>query len=62
MLRIALPDDAHDVPKLSAVITVPDLTSLAVSGVAGVHVAKLAAKTFDVNIDGVGSVEPRRHR
>ena len=57
VLRIALPNDANHVPKLSAVITVPDLTSVAVSGVAGVHVAKLAAKMFDVTISGVGSVD-----
>jgi hypothetical protein len=56
VLRISLPKNDH-VPKLSAVITMPELTSVAVSGVAGVHVAKLAAKTLDVTITGVGSVE-----
>ncbi|MEO8841211.1 MAG: head GIN domain-containing protein [Kofleriaceae bacterium] len=57
VLRISLPNDSHHVPKLSALITVPELTSVAVSGVAGVHVAKLAAKSFDVAITGVGSVD-----
>jgi hypothetical protein len=57
VLRISLPNDVNHVPKLSAVITMPELTSVAVSGVAGVHVAKLAAKTLAVTISGVGAVD-----
>ena len=57
VLRISLPSDVNHVPKLSAVITMPGLTSVAVSGVAGVHVAKLAATTLEVAISGVGSVD-----
>ncbi len=57
VLRIALPNDANHVPKLSAVITVPDLTSLSVSGVASIHATKIAAKAFDVSISGTGSME-----
>ena len=57
VLRISLPSYVNHVPKLSAVITMPELTSVAVSGVASVHVAKLAAKTLEVAISGVGSVD-----
>jgi len=57
VLTISMPDKARNVPKLEAVITVPDLTSLAISGVAGVHVDKLAAKSLTVAIGGVCSVE-----
>ena len=57
VLRIALPNDANHVPKLSAVITLPELTSLSVSGVASIHATKIAAKAFDVAISGTGSMD-----
>jgi hypothetical protein len=57
ILTIAMPGNPKNIPKLEAVITVPELSSIAISGVAGVHAGKLAAKTLDVTISGVGSID-----
>ena len=38
-------------------ITMPDLTSIDISGVASVHAARLATKALDVMISGTGSVD-----
>ena len=57
VLTISMPGKAINVPKLEAAITVPDLSSLSISGVAGVHIGKLAAKSLTVAISGVGSVD-----
>jgi len=56
-LTIAMPGTWNHVPKLHAVITVPTLDALFVSGVSHLHVATLAEKVLEVGVSGVATID-----
>lgn len=56
-LTIAMPGNQHDVPHLRAVITMPTLDGVHVSGVSHVHVATLAEKVLEVGVSGVATID-----
>ncbi len=55
-LVASMPGRWNNVPRIKLLITTPELTSIDISGVAGLHAGKLAGKTLDVHLSGVGSV------
>ena len=57
ILVVSMPGSWKNVPEIKLAITMPDLTSIDISGVASVHATKLATKALDVTISGTGSVD-----
>jgi hypothetical protein len=57
ILVVSMPGSWKNVPEIKVAITMPDLTSIDISGVASVHAARLATKALDVMISGTGSVD-----
>lgn len=56
-LTIAMPGNQHDVPHLRAVITMPTLDGVHVSGVSHMRVATLAEKVLEVGVSGVATID-----
>jgi putative autotransporter adhesin-like protein len=56
-LTIAMPGTWNHVPHLHAVITVPTLDAVFVSGVSHMHVATLAEKVLEVGVSGVATID-----
>jgi len=56
-LTISMPGNHHDVPRLHAVITMPTLDGVRVSGVSHMHVATLAEKVLEVGVSGVATID-----
>ena len=56
-LTIAMPGTWNHVPPLHAVITVPTLDAVFVSGVSHVHVGTLAEKVLEVGVSGVATID-----
>lgn len=56
-LTIAMPGTQRNVPRLRAVITMPTLDGVHVSGVSHMHVATLAEKVLEVGVSGVATID-----
>ncbi len=56
-LTIAMPGNHDHVPHLRALITMPTLDGVRVSGVSHMHVATLAEKVLEVAVSGVATID-----
>jgi hypothetical protein len=56
-LTIAMPGSFNNVPHLHAVIMMPTLDGIRVSGVSHMHVATLAEKVLEVGVSGVATID-----
>ena len=57
VLHVSMHGHPTHIPKLHAIITTPELTSIDIAGTAAVHATKLAAKTFAVSVSGTGQLD-----
>jgi len=57
VLHVTMPGHHAHLPKLHAIVTTPELTSIDIAGTAAVHATKLAAKTFAVSVSGTGQLD-----
>jgi hypothetical protein len=57
VLTIDMPGSWNHVPHLHAVITVPTLDAVFVSGVSKMHVATLAEKVLEIGVSGVATID-----
>jgi hypothetical protein len=57
VLKVSMPGQYKHIPKLHAIITTPELSSVDISGTASVHATRLAAKAFSASISGTGQLD-----
>jgi len=55
-LIFAMPGQYKNAPKLHATVTVPSLDAISLSGVGDIQATRLAEKTLDVKVSGVGNI------